>query len=226
MWTELSLALSDSLSAAGRRALLISLTCSVALMSVLWIGVTTLLAMVQVSRLYWLDTAIETVGSLAGLLIAWLLFPIISTVVLGFFIDPFIAATERTHYPEHPPAERGGFGEFLASALWLALLGVALNLALLPVYFLPVLGAALYLLLNGYLVGRQCFESVALRRIRRTQARIVWHQNRGRLWAAGLIIAVLLSLPIVNLIAPLIGIALMLHLFENLRCANPTDAGA
>jgi uncharacterized protein involved in cysteine biosynthesis len=50
----------------------------------------------------------------------------------------------------------------------------------------------------------------------------MWRRYRARLVVAGAIIALLLSIPIVNLAAPLIGVAFMLHLFERLRRAQTT----
>lgn len=224
MLTALSLALSDSLAPAGRRALLISLAGTLILLAALWLGATALLGVIHASRFHWLDAVIGVVGSLAGLLIAWLLFPATAMFMLGFFIDPFIASIERSRYPELPPARQLGLGEFLGSTLRFALFAVVLNLIMLPAYFLPVIGAAIYFAFNGYVVGRQCFESVALRHADGGTARRLWRQNRGRFLIAGMIVVVLLSIPLVNLIAPLVGVAFMLHLFTQLRHATPANA--
>jgi CysZ protein len=45
----------------------------------------------------------------------------------------------------------------------------------------------------------------------------MWRHYRVRLVTAGAIIAFMLSVPVLNLAAPLIGVAFMLHLFEGLR---------
>jgi uncharacterized protein involved in cysteine biosynthesis len=42
-------------------------------------------------------------------------------------------------------------------------------------------------------------------------------RNRGRLFAAGVVIAVLLTIPVVNWLMPVIAAAFMLHVFETLR---------
>jgi uncharacterized protein involved in cysteine biosynthesis len=45
----------------------------------------------------------------------------------------------------------------------------------------------------------------------------MWGWYRGRLLVAGIVIAVLFSLPLVNLLAPLVAASFMLHLVEALR---------
>ena len=58
---------------------------------------------------------------------------------------------------------------------------------------------------------------IALRRIGLRDVRAMWRWNRIYYSMAGAIIAFLLTLPFLDLIAPLIGAAFMLRLFENSR---------
>lgn len=216
MWRAFQLALSDAFAPAGRKALLLSFGGTLVLLVSLWIGASALLALVQVSHFHWLDTVIDVVGSLATLALAWVLFPTMSMLVLGVFLDRFIAVSERMHYPGLPAARRVGMVEVLRSALWLAVISMVLNLALLPLYFLPIVNLPIYYGLNGYLVGRAYFEPIALRRMDLRTARHLWNRHSGYLWIAGVFIAVLLSLPLINFVAPLIGVALLFHLFQSL----------
>jgi uncharacterized protein involved in cysteine biosynthesis len=70
---------------------------------------------------------------------------------------------------------------------------------------------------NGYLLGREYFELVALRRVDATEAEAMRSRFRGRMFLAGLVTAFLLTVPFVNLVAPIIGTAAMVHLFEAWR---------
>lgn len=221
MGRAFQLALSDTFAPAGRRALLMSVGSTVVLLIVLWLGASALIPVFHVSRFHWLNTAIDVAGSLATLAVAWILFPALSMLVLGFFFDRFVSASERLHYPDLPPARQVGMIEILRSALWLAVISVILNLVLLPLYFLPVINLPIYYGLNGYLVARAYFEPIALRRMDLQAARNLWHRHRGYLSIAGVIITVLLSLPLINFIAPLIGVALLFHLFQGLRRDAP-----
>jgi CysZ protein len=222
MLASFSLALRDALAPEQRKALLVCLGGTLLLLAVLWVGASFLISAVHLSGISWLDTVIQVLGSLAGLFVAWLLFPAISMLVLGFFIDGVIASIERRHYPGLATARRIGIRESLGSTLRLALLALVLNLAMLPLYLLPVVNLFIFYGLNGYLVGREYFETIAYRRLEREGVKAMWRRYRIRLFFAGLIIALLLSLPFVNLVAPLIGVAFMLHLFEIMRRRSST----
>jgi CysZ protein len=211
MGKAFALALGDVLTPAGRRALLQSLAGAFILLALLWLGAWALLDLVHIARFPWLDWPIRILGDLAALFLAWLIFPSMSMLVLGLFLDRVIAALEAAHYPGQPPARAVGIGEAILSGLKLALLGLLLNLLALPVYvFLPGINLIVFYGLNGYLVGREYFEQVALRRLPP-------HRNRIGLILAGAMVAFLLSVPLVNLAAPLLGAAFMLYLFEDLR---------
>lgn len=217
MLQAFSLAVGDAFAPAQRRPLLLSLGLALLLLVGLWIAASALLAGIQVSGIAWLDGVLHVFGSIAALFVAWTLFPATSTLILGLFLDRVIAAIERAHYPGLPPARPIGFGEAIGSGLRLAVLALVLNLAVLPLYLLPGLNLVLYYGLNGYLVGREYFALIAMRRLDRRGVRALWRWRRGQLVLAGAIVAVLLSVPLVNLAAPLIGAAFMLHLVERLR---------
>ncbi|MGZ8409550.1 MAG: EI24 domain-containing protein, partial [Hyphomicrobium sp.] len=79
---------------------------------------------------------------------------------------------------------------------------------------------------NGYLLGREYFELVALRRADIAEVRALRDVYRGRLFVAGVVVAVLLTVPIVNLLAPIVGTAAMVHLFEAWRQRDVGNLGA
>lgn len=218
MWTAFSLAVRDAMAPAGRRALMLSLGGALLLLAALWFGASALLALIHIARFPWLDTPLDILGKLAALVLAWLLFPAMSMLVLSLFLDRVVASFERMHYPELPPARASGIGEALRTGIRLALLGLVLNLAMLPLYFfLPGINVVIFYALNGYLVGREYFEPVALRRLAPRDTYALWQRDRVRLIFAGAVISLLLSIPVVNLAAPLVGASFMLHLFEELR---------
>jgi CysZ protein len=221
MFAAFSLAVGDAFAPEQRRALMLSIGLALLLLAGLWIAASALLAGTQVSGLPWLDTVIDVLGSLAALIITWTLFPAMTMLVLGFFLDRIVAAIERAHYPGLPQARPIGIGAAIASGARLAALALVLNLVLLPLYLIPVVNLFVYYGLNGYLVGRDYFESIALRRLGPSGVRALWQWRRGTLVLAGAIIVLLLSLPVINLAAPLIGVAFMLHLFEGLRRRAP-----
>ena len=71
--------------------------------------------------------------------------------------------------------------------------------------------------MNGYLLGREYYDLIALRRLDRIEARALWQKKRWRFFLSGMTIAFLLTVPIVNLLTPIIATAATVHLFEAWR---------
>jgi CysZ protein len=210
-------AIDDAAQPPQRRALFLSLLLALGILALAWLGLTVALASGRFAGIGWLDDVITALGSLAALALAWMLFPALTLLVLGFFLDGVLAAVERRHYPALGPPRALGIGAALRSALRIVALAAVLNLLALPFYLIPAINFLVYYVLNGYLVGREYFELVALRRMEGAAARAMWRWHRGNLILAGMIIVFLLSLPLVNLVAPVVAAAFMLHLVEALR---------
>lgn len=228
MLTAFRRALEDTFQPEQRRAILASVVLALALLLALWLGVAALLDHARATGISWLDTAIAVIGSFGALFLAWLLFPAMTMLILGFFLDGLVAAVERRRYPSLPAPRRVGIGEGIKSALRILLLALLINVVALPFYLVPAINLFIYYGLNGYLVGREYFELVALRRVDGAAARALWRRHRGRLVLAGVVIVFLLSLPLVNLVAPVTAAAFMLHVFGGLRrgAAAETFAGS
>ncbi len=72
-------------------------------------------------------------------------------------------------------------------------------------------------MVNGYLLGRDYFEIVAVRRLAPEDVVSLRKSYRSRLFWAGVLIAFLFTIPLVNLITPIVATAFMVHVFELLR---------
>ncbi len=90
---------------------------------------------------------------------------------------------------------------------------------------MPPLNLFVFYGLNGYLLGREYFELVAARRFDMAGVRRLRRAYRGRLLLAGAVIAFLLTVPIVNLVTPVVATGFMLHVFERLRRREAAVAG-
>ena len=108
---------------------------------------------------------------------------------------------------------------FLATRLLLYI--VILNILVLPLYILlfwiPFVPLAIFYLLNGYLLGWGYYEMVAVRHIGIKEAGIHRKSIRGVILVAGLIMSVLFMVPILQLAVPILGAALICHLFHLTR---------
>jgi uncharacterized protein involved in cysteine biosynthesis len=145
----------------------------------------------------------------------------VAGVFSGLFLEDVAAAVEDRHYPTLPPVAPMPKSTALIESLNLLGLIVALNvlgLALLPFtgpFYIP-----LFWVLNGWLLGREYFTLAALRRLPRDQVKALRSRNRLRIWAAGTLMAAPLSLPLVNLLIPVLGAATFTHLFHRMRAAD------
>lgn len=174
----------------------------------------------------WVDTGIDLLGGLAALALSWLMFPAVMVAVSATMLDGIIDAVERRHYPRLPPPNRIPVWRAVWEGLKFLALVLVLNLLALPFYFVPVLNLMVWFLVNGYLVGREYYELVAVRRLPPGAVRALRDDHRVGLFVAGIIIAFLSSLPIVNLLVPVLAAAFMVHLFEEMCRDLPSKAAA
>ena len=163
----------------------------------------------------------EWLGGVATFLLSLMLFPSIATTMLSFLVESVARAVEAAFYPGLGAVRKVGATEMTWLALRFAFVMIVINIIALPVY-IPLaiffgLGAVLYFAINGYLLGREYYEQVAYRRLEPRQADALRHAHSVRIWLNGIILAFLSTIPIVNLFAPVIGTAAMVHEFEALR---------
>jgi CysZ protein len=190
---------------------------SLLLFAGLLFGAWWLLSETQLFSWGWLEAIVDVLGWFAGLIAAFVLFPGAALVIISFMLEPVARAVEAKHYPDLGPPRHQPAAETVLIALRYAAITVFLNLVLLWVYFIPVLNVFVFAALNGYLLGREYFELIAPRRLEPAEVRPMWKRCRGRLWIAGMIITLLLSIPFINWIMPVAAAAFMLHMFEKLR---------
>jgi len=139
--------------------------------------------------------------------------PPVTAIFACLFLDGLAAHIETRDYPDK--AARPSFARTLRAGLRFAGLVLGANLVLLPLEFtLPGVGELLSVAVNGWLLGREYFELAALRHLDISQADRLRRRNSGAIWASGSLIALLSMVPLLDLVAPLFGTALMVHLFH------------
>jgi CysZ protein len=204
-------------SPALRRVVMLSLAIAVTCFIGLWVGVALILDHLPTIGWRAVNWLIDLVGVVGAALLSWLLFPAVVTMIMGFFLEPVAAAVEALHFPGRGPPRRQSIYETLVPSVRLMLLTIVLNLLALPLYLLlPGLNVFIFLGLNGYLFGREYFEIVALRRLTIDEVKTVRHRFSGRVFSGGVMIAGVFAVPLINLIAPVIATAFMVHVFEEL----------
>ncbi len=151
----------------------------------------------------------------------------LAIAVMGLFLESVVEAVEARHYPALAPVRRRPWLRVLGQALWFFLLMLAVSLgALIASLFAGFLAPLVFVAANGYLIGREYYETVALRRLGEAEARRRTRQHLPLLWALGAVLAVALNLPWVNLAVPLVGVAAYTHLFHRLEATGGPGSSA
>jgi uncharacterized protein involved in cysteine biosynthesis len=144
---------------------------------------------------------------------------------MGIFLDRVAEAVEDRHYPGLPQARGLSIGEALVDvAKFLGVLTLV-NLAALVLYLLfAPLAPILFWIVNGVMLGREYGQMVALRRNDPAGAAAFRRANRPTLFAAGVLMTVPLTIPVVNILVPILGAATFTHLYHALSAAPRSPA--
>lgn len=200
-----------------RRVLWLCLFSALVLFAGLWWGIGHILTQTALFEIAWIDTVVRFLGGAATLVLTWLLFPAVASGIAGFFLEEVAAAVEHKHYPGLAPASEETLGSIILTTLGFLARLLIFNGIILIFIFIPPVFPFVFYAVNGYLLGREYYDLIALRRLDRIEARSLWQKKRWRFFLPGIAIAFLLTIPIVNLLTPIIATAAMVHLFEAWR---------
>lgn len=166
----------------------------------------------------WIDNALTWASIPLMILLSVFLMVPVASAFTSIFLDEVAEAVEERHYPALSPAPSVPLAEALKDTL--SFLGVIIgaNIVALVLYlFLPFGAPFVFWALNGYLLGREYFQLVAMRRLGREGARVAQAKHGTAIWIAGILMAIPLSIPLVNLLVPILGAATFTHMFHRLE---------
>ena len=201
--------------------ILISLAITVALMVGLWVVLNWLITDTKLFNWGLLNWVVHLLGGIGVTYLVLLMFPIIMLLVSSCFLDHVVRAVEAKHYRYLPPQRAQSAGEIIWYIVKLMLISIGLNLLVLPFYFIPVLSIIVAWTLNGYLMGRSYYDLVAQLRLEPAQVKHLRAQRGGRIFSAGFVIAALSTVPILNLVMPVVASAFMTHVFHEMLGSKP-----
>ena len=165
----------------------------------------------------WVDNVLS--WAFVALMIAmsfFLMIPVASAFV-SMFLDEVAEAVEERHYPSLPKVAGPPVkDEILDGLSAMGVLIVANVVALLLTLVLPIAGLPVFYALNGFLLGREYFTVAAMRRVGRSRATELRKRHGAVIWMAGVLMAVPLTVPILNLVVPIVGAATFTHIFHRL----------
>ncbi len=164
----------------------------------------------------------------------WFLFPAVAMGVVSAYMDQIVAAVEARRYPEARASARP-LG--VARGAWLGVRSsgrvLLYNLIALPFYLvLLVTGIGtviLFVAVNGVAFGQDLGEMVAARHLDRAATKAWLRATRTERALMGMMVTGVFLLPIVNLLAPVLGAAMateMFHAGRGSRLSPPRKGGA
>jgi CysZ protein len=166
----------------------------------------------------WLNTLLALLAPLLVVALAFFLGAPVAAIFASLYLNRIAIVVEKKYYACDAPSAGAPFFTSIMVTLRLLAMIVASVLALLPVdVALPVLGSVASLVVNAGLLGREYFELAALRHLPRNEVDAMRKRHRLGIMGAGLVIAALAEIPIVNFVAPLYGAAFMVHVFKHFQ---------
>lgn len=225
MFTDFARALGQLTDPRFRRVLLLGVGLTIALLA----GVTVLfawlvgfflpdtVALPWIGDVNWIDSVASWATVVLMVVLSVVLMVPVAAAFTGIFLDDVAAAVEDRYYPGLPKVGAVPLLDTLRDSTSLILVTVGVNLvALILLFFVGPLAPVLFWMVNGYLLGREFFQMAAMRREGREGANRIRKRHSGQIWVAGTLMAVPLSVPIVNLLIPVIGAATFTHMYHRL----------
>ncbi|MEM9636819.1 MAG: EI24 domain-containing protein [Pseudomonadota bacterium] len=174
-----------------------------------------------IGEVTWLN---DLVGWGSALLLAvlsvFLMIPVASAIT-SMFLDTVAQAVEDEHYPHLPAPTPVPIVDAIRDTVSFLGVLIAANILALLLYLFLIATVALapaapfvFWGLNGFLLGREYFTLAAIRRVGREEAKVLRSRHTGTIWIAGVLMAVPLTIPLLNLIIPILGAATFTHLFH------------
>jgi len=161
----------------------------------------------------WILSFAATLGIVTG---AVFLMPAVTAFVGSFFVDEIGEEVERTYYPAEAPGTALPLWLALVEGIKTALFAILIYLCAVPFLFFAGLGLVIMFLANAWLLSREYFLLAAMRFHPPEQAKALRRENSTSVFAAGLFIALFVSIPIVSLATPLFAMAMMVHMHKKL----------
>lgn len=214
-------ALGQILSPPFRAVLWKSLALTIALLALVWLLLTRLLdwwlsGLTTVTDHPWIDTYSVLLAGVGLFVALGYLLPAVSMLVAGFFLDDVAELVEQADYPADPPGRALPLGQSLWASARFALTILAVNLLALVFLFIPGVNLVAFFVANAYLLGQEYFALAAGRHLPLAEARALRARHPGTVMMAGGVLALVVAIPLVNLLTPIFGTALMVHVFKRL----------
>ena len=176
----------------------------------------------------WLGWAAGALGAIGTLVLSLWLFLPLATVIASLFVERIARAVERRYYPTSPPGRPASMIAQTDDAIRLGLRVLLMEAIGLIATLIPphVTGLAIGWAIAAWAVGRGLFVPVAMLRMSRPEALALYRSRRVEVIFQGGLITAASYVPVLNLLAPVLGAAAMVHIVHEAmpREAMPREA--
>ncbi|NVO24153.1 EI24 domain-containing protein [Donghicola mangrovi] len=170
-----------------------------------------------IGEVTWVDNVVSWGSIPLMLLLSTFLMVPVASAMTGIFLDDVADAVEDQHYAGLPPAQHVRLATNIGDSLrFMGVIVVANLLALVLYLIFAPFAPLIFWALNGFLLSREYFQMVAVRRTDRAGMKKMRRKNALSLWLAGGLMALPLSIPLLNLLVPVVGCAVFTHLYHRL----------
>lgn len=177
-----------------------------------------------IGEVTWIDDLLGWSSFGLMLILSVFLMVPVASAITSLFLDEVAQAVEDRHYPSLPPPPKQPMWDALRDSVnFLGVIIAANTVALFFYAFLPLAAVFIFWALNGLLLGMEYFQLAAMRRIGRAKAKAMRRRHIGTIWLAGTLMAIPLSVPLVNLLIPILGAATFTHIFHGVRTKEGAD---
>jgi CysZ protein len=204
-------ALSQVFSKPFRTVLWLSLVSTLLVLALAGAGLQWALEALPAFGAQWLDTSLEWIARFFAVIVLIPLVHPVVALVASLFLERIASVVEARDYPADPAGRDQPFMQSIIVSIRFTVLLVVVNIVALPFYLLPGVNLVLFWIVNGYLLGREYFELVALRHLDVNAVRALRRRHQFRIFITGVVIAAFATIPFLNLLAPLFATAFMVH---------------
>jgi CysZ protein len=163
------------------------------------------------AALAWIVSIMAGLGILTG---AVFLMPAVTNMIGSFFVDDVADVIERRDFPADMPGRALPLTTAVIEGAKFALLSLVVYVIALPFVLFAGFGFLILFVANSYLLGRNFFELAAMRFYPPFEAKLLRRRHAGYVFLGGMLIALFVSVPILNLATPVFAMALMVRLHK------------
>ena len=187
---------------------------SIVIFLIIFFGVIALIDAISDAKIGWLTPIIKFLGFFASFALTLIFFPTTVTAITNFYLEDIAYAVEKKHYSPKLEIDKQSQISSLTTSLKYFCILVTINIAILPFLLLLPVFPFVYFTINGYLHGLELFKIIANRHFCAKDVDIIKRSKRIQIFAAGVIIVFMQTVPLINLFAPVVGAVTMVHLFH------------